>query len=130
MYDKGKIIAGLIIFMALATFPFFYNKGKAASAPEPSLDTPVIQQMSEKQCVKSAEFMRANHMKLLNEWRDSAVRDGQREYGLIDGIKYDKSLQKTCMHCHSNKKSFCDRCHTYANVSVYCWDCHIEPKGE
>lgn len=127
MYDKGKIIAGLIIFLGLVTLPFFYNRGKASSKPELSLDTPVIQQMSQQQCVESKEFMRANHMKLLNEWRDSAVRDGHREYDVIDRIKYDKSLQKTCMHCHSNKKAFCDRCHSYANVSVYCWDCHIEP---
>jgi len=34
VYDKGKVIAGLLIFGALITFPFWYNLGKAAPAPE------------------------------------------------------------------------------------------------
>ncbi len=128
MYDKGKIIIGLIIFVALVTFPFFYNLGKAASKPELSLDTSVINQMSKKQCVKPADVMKGEHMKLLAEWRNSVVRDGDREYGVIDGVKYEKSLQKTCMKCHSNKKDFCDRCHNYLNVKPYCWNCHIVPE--
>lgn len=124
MYDKGKIIIGLIVFVALVTFPFFYNMDKATSKPELSLDTPVINQMSKKQCVKPIDVMRSKHMKLLDEWRNSVVRDGNREYGIIDGVKYEKSLQKTCMKCHSNKKDFCDRCHNYVNVKPYCWNCH------
>ncbi|MBU1486859.1 sulfate reduction electron transfer complex DsrMKJOP subunit DsrJ [bacterium] len=127
MYDKGKIIAGLIIFLGLAALPFFYSRGQT-SAPEPDLDTPAINQMSKKECVESADFMRANHMKLLDEWRNSAVREGDREYGVIDGVEYDKSLQNTCMRCHSNKKDFCDRCHNYASVKPYCWNCHIAPE--
>jgi len=129
MQDKSKIIAGLIIFVGLAALPFFYSRGQT-SGPEPSLDTTDINQMSKKECVKSADFMRANHMKLLDEWRNSVVRDGDREYGIIDGVRYDKSLQNTCMRCHSNKKDFCDRCHDYANVQPYCWDCHIAPEEE
>jgi hypothetical protein len=38
------------------------------------------------------------------------------------------SLQNTCMQCHPNKAEFCDRCHNYASVKPYCWDCHVEPK--
>jgi hypothetical protein len=128
MYDKGKIIPMLIIFVILVTFPFLYNIGKASHRPEVSIDTPVINQMSKKQCIKSAEIMRAEHMKILDKWREAVIRDGDREYGIIDGVKYEKSLQKTCMHCHSNKKAFCDRCHDYVNVKPYCWNCHIEPE--
>ena len=32
--------------------------------------------------------------------------------------------------CHANKAEFCDRCHNYAAVKPYCWDCHIDTKGE
>jgi hypothetical protein len=39
------------------------------------------------------------------------------------------SLTGTCLTgCHTNKAEFCDRCHNYAAVSVYCWDCHVDPK--
>lgn len=128
MYDKGKIIPGLIIFIGLVTFPFIYNLVKASCPPEPSLDTPVINQMSKKQCVKPKDMMKTEHMKLLHEWRDSVVRQGDREYGIIDGVKYEKSLQKTCMHCHSNKEDFCNRCHIYVDVKPNCFNCHIAPE--
>lgn len=128
MHDSSKIIAGLLIFLALVTFPFYYNMGKAAAKPSPKLDTPVIQQMTEKQCVEPKAFMRAEHMQLLNQWRDSVVRDGNRLYVSSTGKTYDMSLQNTCMHCHSNKKQFCDECHKYVAVKPYCWDCHIQPK--
>jgi hypothetical protein len=32
------------------------------------------------------------------------------------------------MKCHDNKEEFCDKCHLYAGVTPYCWDCHIDPK--
>ena len=28
-----------------------------------------------------------------------------------------------------DKADFCDKCHTYASVKPYCWDCHTEPKN-
>ena len=40
----------------------------------------------------------------------------------------EMSLQNTCMACHTSKKEFCDQCHNYANVTPFCWDCHVEPK--
>jgi len=89
--------------------------------PDPKIDTPAIKELKEKKCVESKEFMRAEHMKLLNDWRDSAVRDGARVYVNSEGKAYTISLQNTCMHCHSNKKKFCDECHTYMAVSPYCW---------
>ena len=36
----------------------------------------------------------------------------------------------SCMSCHSNKDEFCDRCHDYLAVKPYCWECHVEPKGD
>lgn len=124
MYDGGKIIIGLIIFVGLATFPFLYNIGKANEKPDPKIDTPVIEKMAEKKCVESKEFMRAEHMRLLDEWRNS-LRKAKRTYIAEDGKSYPISLQNTCMNCHSNKKNFCDKCHTYMAVKPYCWDCHF-----
>lgn len=128
MYDGGKIILGIIIFLAIVTFPFYSNMGKAVTKPEPKLDTPEIKKLSEKKCVETKDFMRAEHMKLLNQWRDSVVRDGNRLYTNSEGKLYQMSLQNTCMKCHSNKKKFCDECHKYVDVSPYCWDCHLQPK--
>ncbi len=130
MYNGGKIIIGLIIFVALFTFPFYYNIGKVNAKPEPKIDTPAIQHLppEDKHCVQPKSFMRGEHMQLLNQWRDSAVRDGNRVYEGMGGKKYYISLQNTCMKCHSNKKEFCDKCHNYMGVTPYCWSCHIAPK--
>jgi hypothetical protein len=46
------------------------------------------------------------------------------------GKEFEMSLQKTCMKCHTNKAEFCDKCHNYASVRPYCWDCHIENPKE
>lgn len=129
MHDGWKIIAGLIIFLLIATFPFYTNIGKPAAKITPDLNTPVIEQMEVKECVEPKEFMRVEHMKLLNEWRDAAVRDGNRIYVNSKGESFEISLQNTCMNCHSNKDRFCNVCHTYAGVKTYCWNCHFVREG-
>ncbi len=131
MYDGWKIIIGLIIFVGIATFPFLYDVGKASiPPPDPKIDTPEIQKMAVKKCVESKSFMKAEHMVMINDWRDAVVRDGNRLYTSNDGQQYTMSLQNTCMKCHSNKTKFCDECHNYVGVKPYCWDCHIAPKEE
>ncbi len=123
MYDSGKIITGLVIFVLFITFPVWYNHLDAGEPPKPDIDVAT----AGKQCVRPAAEMRANHMKLLNQWRDEVLRTGDRQFFELDGKKYQKSLQNTCMKCHTSKKKFCDKCHEYASVSPYCWDCHIAP---
>ena len=124
MYDGGKILIGLIIFILLCTFPFWYNFGNAAyEAPE--LEMPE----EEVECVESTEWMRANHMELLDIWRDKVLREDKAKYKSTTMEKeVEISLQNTCMDCHDNKKKFCDRCHETASVNPYCWDCHVAPE--
>lgn len=141
MYDKGKIIIGLIVFLAVTTFPFWYNRasGTASVYPPPK---PVPQGYH---CVEDLEFMRASHMQLLNEWRDKVVREGARVYEsrYFQGEKYAMSLSNTCLKCHADWSGFaggnmaiapedqprtCLECHDYAGVTVYCYDCHIHPQ--
>lgn len=128
MKDKNIIFAGLAIFVAAMTFPFWYNLGKSAPAPELVL-TPKAQ--AAKACVMPTEFMRADHMKILDVWRHDVVRNGNRTFVNAEGKSFEMSLSNTCLDCHSNTAEFCTRCHDYASVRPYCWDCHIEnPKGE
>ncbi len=124
MYDRGKIIFGIIIGVVLWTFPVWYNFG--APGPKPDVKLPV----KSKQCIESKEYMRTNHMQVLDLWRDSVVRSAKRVYVADNGMAFDMSLQNTCMRsdCHAKKSEFCDQCHNYTAVRPYCWDCHIPPK--
>jgi hypothetical protein len=125
MYNKGIIVTGLAIFVVLITFPFWYNLGKAAPAPELVLTEKA---KAAKTCVRPKAFMKAEHMQLLDIWRDTVVRDAKRKFVNSSGKQFDMSLSNTCLDCHSNKAEFCDRCHNYASVSPYCWDCHVYPE--
>jgi len=126
MYDGGKIIIGIVIGLAILLFPFYTNIGKAAKAPEPEL---TAKAKEAGKCIEPKEFMTSGHMKMLDEWRDEVVRQADRYYKSDwTGEVYYKSLQVTCMECHSNKSKFCDKCHNYADVDPFCWDCHIAPE--
>ena len=132
MNDKKWIVLGLIIFIGLFSFPLWYNMvikvGKAAPAPEVVLSEKA---KAAGKCVMTKEYMTSEHMQLLDIWRHNVVRNAQREFVNTEGKAFDMSLSNTCLDCHDNKAQFCDRCHTYASVDVYCWDCHIDnPKGE
>ncbi len=77
MNDKNKIVIGLIIFLAIITSPFWYNMGKATSAPEPKLSDKA---KAAKVCVEPKEYMKAEHMQILDVWRNEVVRKGNRIY--------------------------------------------------
>ncbi len=123
MYDKGKIIIGLVIFVILVSFPFWFHIGQASYEP-PDLQLPE----EEEDCIEPTQWMRDNHMELLDVWRDKVVREVKPIYVSSTGEKMEISLQKTCMDCHTSKEKFCDRCHNKASVSPYCWDCHVAPE--
>ncbi len=128
LYDGGKIITGLIIFLIILLFPVWYQLGIVCdpiSKPDPKLSETA---KKAEVCVEPKDFMKTQHMKILDQWRHEVVRDGERYYTSSNGNKYYKSLQVTCLECHSNKKEFCDECHNYMSVVPFCWDCHIEPK--
>jgi hypothetical protein len=78
MNDKNKILAGLVVFMALFTLPFWFNMGKAAPAPE--LELTEKAKAAAKVCVMPTEYMKAEHMQLLDVWRHSVVRNAERAF--------------------------------------------------
>ena len=123
MHDGGKILIGLGVFLAVVTMPMWYHAVTGTETAPPELVLPT----DSKQCVAETDYMRALHMDLLNEWRDDVVRRADRIHVGIDGKEYDKSLTNTCLGCHTNKKEFWNRCHDYAGVDPYCWECHVDP---
>ena len=126
MYDASKIVAGLAVFVLLATSPLWYNAISAAPSDAPELQQPPN---GSTECVEATDYMRANHMDLLDQWRDTVVREGVRTYtSEMSGKTFNMSLSDTCLDCHSDKKQFCDACHTYSAVDPYCWDCHVIPE--
>ncbi|MDE5832186.1 MAG: sulfate reduction electron transfer complex DsrMKJOP subunit DsrJ [Desulfovibrio sp.] len=126
MYNAKGVIIGIIVFVIIFASPFWlswigtdYTK------------TGVVLPQGEKQCVEDTEFMRANHMRLLDEWRDQALREENRAYvSHLSGKTFVISLQNTCMKCHNNYASFCEKCHVANSVYPYCWTCHILPEGK
>jgi hypothetical protein len=86
-------------------------------------------------CVEPTEEMRKNHMKYILHKRDQTMHEGIRttQYSL-----------KECINCHvsaaqdaprfPSEKHFCNSCHTYAAVTIDCFQCHAdrpvkEPQG-
>lgn len=123
MYDNGKIIIGLALGIVILTFPFWDNIGRPGAKP-PALVFP----KDNAQCVEPASFMRKNHMKLLREWKAGViVTRGGSLYITSGGLKLEDTFEKTCLNskCHSDKKTFCDRCHNYIGKALNCWEeCH------
>ena len=83
MGDRGKIVFGLAVFVILVTFPFWSRVAASGESQTrlPELDYPT----DETACVEDTPFMTANHMDLLNQWRDDLVRDGIQEYTATSG---------------------------------------------
>lgn len=126
MFDKGKVLIGIAIFLVLILFPIWYGTASGGTGRPPDLDVGTDETI----CVKKdTAWMRANHMDLLDEWRDDVVRgEGPAWYVAHDNRRWEKSLTRTCMKCHTNYDGFCKKCHDYASVEPYCWECHNKPQ--
>jgi hypothetical protein len=95
-----------------------------ADAPRAQRVTvPVIKIENGEACVASTEEMRRDHMNMLLHQRDRTMRQGLRE---------PRFSLKNCVDCHASretgtvlgKEGFCSSCHTYAAVSIDCFECH------
>ena len=84
---------------------------------------PVIKIERGDACVAPTAQMRRDHMNMLLQQRDSTMRQGLRE---------SRFSLKHCVDCHASqetgsvlgKDGFCSSCHTYAAVSIDCFECH------
>jgi hypothetical protein len=121
MYNKRTIIPGLIIFVLILTAPIWYNRLNAGAMPKVELPK------GYKQCVLPLQEIRDKHMQLLLRWRDEVIRKDERQPITVDGQVFGKGLQLACLKCHPSQQNFCEKCHTYADVKPYCWECHFFP---
>lgn len=146
MYDTGKVVAGLVVFAGLASIPIVYQATTGASVQTPELykvfpvvkpgepgfedlprDLDLNPDGTPRECVEPADYMRQNHMRLLDFWRDKVVREDAHEYVATTGKTWPHlKLTGTCLKCHQKKEQFCDKCHDRAGEKPYCWDCHLE----
>jgi len=120
---KNMIMGGLAVFVLAVLSPFWFNMVTTTqAAPEPEL---LGRAKEARKCVLDKYDMRANHMSLLDEWRDAVVRDADRIYVAANGKSFHMSLstgENSCLGCHEDKAKFCDACHTYTSVNPYCWE--------
>jgi hypothetical protein len=124
--DKPRIIVGLGLGLVALTFPLWYTLAAGPGDLSPKLDLPSDTSLK---CVEDPQFMKAHHMELLDQWRQDVVREGKHTYtSKAYGTTCEMSLTKTCLACHTNQETFCNRCHTQAGVSPTCWSCHFEGK--
>ena len=99
MYNAKYVIPGLAVFVGIFTMPFWLNFG-SEEYRYPEVALPKGQIVIDGQsvdagaaCIEPKEWMRANHMSLLIEWRDQALRNEKRVYVASDGRKWETSLQ-------------------------------------
>ncbi len=125
MYDSGKIITGLVIFVLLTTLPFWYNLCDLGAVPtkDPNLSKDMIAYANLPNGVKHppAEDMRTVHMVMLKGFHANAEAKLAEQKG-------KKMPTMSCLGCHNNKEKTCDSCHAYVGVMpVDCWQCHTKP---
>ena len=111
------LIGGLLALGWLAT-------SNAAEGDKPGrVPIPTVKIEKGEKCVEPTDEMRRNHMKMLLHQRDKTMHQG---------IRTTQHSLKNCIDCHANPKTnsvigkdgFCESCHSYAAVSMDCFECH------
>ena len=119
--------AGLVYVASLAVVAYAANDERADVVDSGRVPVPVIPVGRGDKCVEDTDFMRRNHMSMLDHQRDKTMHEGIRskQYSL-----------KECITCHavagpdavpvtvSSPQHFCRSCHDYAAVSIDCFQCH------
>ncbi|WJW74350.1 sulfur reduction protein DsrJ [Thiohalobacter sp. IOR34] len=109
--------------LALASLPLLAQ----AEVPLPQVPEAKARVSDAQGCVAPTAEMRKNHMKYLLKHRDEALREG---------IRTKRFSLEQCINCHvpeadsaeavhvDSEKHFCKSCHSYAAVTIDCFECH------
>lgn len=115
-----RMLAALLAGAALSLPPALTR----AEVPRPA-----IPEARGEQCVEPTDVMRKEHFKFILHQRDETVHRG---------IRTTKHAFKECIACHvrpdqqgqypraSSEEHFCSSCHSYAAVTIDCFDCHAD----
>ena len=127
MRSASRILSLTILGFVLVAFGIGSGLlAPSAQAGEVPLPKPAKAFKGE-QCVEPTDVMRRDHMEFLKHQRDETLREGVR------GNKYSLNA---CIDCHAvtspdvaggkvrTLKPFCAECHSYAAVSIDCFQCH------
>ena len=78
-------------------------------------------------CVEPTDIMRREHMRFLMHQRDDTVRGGIRgaRHSLVGciGCHVQKDAQGAAISVNAEGQ-FCESCHSFAGVSMDCFECH------
>ena len=115
-----RLALGKSLLVLLALLAWLGLAPVYAAAPKPVLE----KALKGEQCVEPTDYMRRNHMEVLDVHRDKTVHQG---------IRTKKHSLKECINCHASPKTgsvtaakdnFCVSCHSYASVKIDCFECH------
>jgi len=124
------LVLGLLVALGAAGNahgPFSSRATAAETRQSGRVPVPATPQGKGDSCVADTDFMRRNHMTMLDHQRDDTVHEG---------IRTKQFSLKECIECHAvngadgvpvtveDPKHFCRACHDYAAVSVDCFQCH------
>jgi len=119
------IAVALVYLTSLAMAATAADKARVANTGRVPL--PLISPGQGDSCVEDTDFMRRNHMSLLEHQRDETM---------LEGIRSKQHSLKECISCHavngpdeipvtvSSPEHFCRSCHDYAAVKIDCFQCH------
>lgn len=122
-WKRGAMLATLLAASAVAVASSGDSGEQAGAAAPAHASAPAGK------CVRDEAYMKRNHMDELKHHRDDTLRKGIRTK--------EMSLQG-CVDCHADKRTnsvlgkdgFCQKCHSYAGVSLDCFECHSsKPKS-
>jgi len=130
MGSRLLVVFGFLAAIGVAwhgPFPIFSQAVAAETGQSGRVPVPAPARGKGDACVADTDFMRRNHMAVLNHQRDDTVHEG---------VRTKRFSLKECIDCHAvngadgvpvtveDPKHFCRSCHDYAAVSVDCFQCH------
>jgi hypothetical protein len=127
MSVRRSIFAAALAMACAAGGMALAQQAKQPLPPAGRTPVPVPHKGKGDRCVAPTEWMRRNHMTVLNHQRDRTVHEG---------IRTKQFSLKGCVECHAvpgrdgepvgaaDPRHFCRSCHDYAAVAIDCFECH------
>jgi hypothetical protein len=126
----GKLGIGLLLSLTVMAAEPTTNNGRVFMPKPPKAKQPVS---AEQPCVEPIDDIRRNHGQYLKHHRDETVHSG---------VRTSKHSLVACINCHVTKDiagnypsiqstdHFCRSCHSYAAVTIDCFQCHASYPNE